>query len=295
VKDGCKYDVVLAILQQSLDLHSEHKILSAFAWSLIKGSVYIEASSPLAVINVLHGISGVMWSQVTIWLSLVSLEDCIPLLEMADVPSLIRAGSWVKIQWRGTYCRDAAIVLEVKEHTVVVTLVSRIHLILKHKCGWHGCPEPGLFNLQLVTDLFGSKLLTQIDSGWKFKDKIYKRGLMVKEYSLYDVTDQGVVISPSTIRVFQQSQYTQIVEILNVMSARLEVDDRVHIVTGTFRGLVRHVVDVHEDKTIRFSYDNLPSYGIVTVSYWEVQRIFQLGDHYYGLSTRAYKLRILRR
>jgi transcription elongation factor len=38
-------------------------------------------------------------------------------------------------------------------------------------------------------------------------------------------------------------------------------------------------VDVHKDKTIRFSCDNLPSYGIVMVSYWEVQRIFQLGDH----------------
>jgi transcription elongation factor len=82
-----------------------------------------------------------------------------------------------------------------------------------------------------------------------------------------------------TIRVFQQSQYTQIVEILNAMSARLEVDNRVHIVAGTFRGLVRHVVDMHEDKTIRFSCDNLLSYGIVMVSCWEVQRIFQLGDH----------------
>jgi hypothetical protein len=108
---------------------------------------------------------------------------------MADVPSLIRASLWVKIQWRGTYCRDAAIVLEVKEHTVVVTLVPRIHLVLKCKCGWHGCPEPSLFNPQLVTDLFGSESLTQIDSGWKFKDEIYKGGLTVKEYSLHDVTD----------------------------------------------------------------------------------------------------------
>jgi hypothetical protein len=181
VKDGCEYNIVLAILQQSLDLHSEHKILSTFARSSI--------TLPLAVVNVLHGISGVMWSQGTIRLSLISLEDHIPLLEMADVPSLIRAGSWVKIRWRGTYCRDAAIVLEVKEHTVVVALVPRIRLVLKHKCGWHGRPEPGLFNLQLVTDLFGSESLTQIDSGWKFKDKIYKGGLMVKEYSLHDVTD----------------------------------------------------------------------------------------------------------
>jgi hypothetical protein len=185
---------------------------------------------PLAVVNILHGISGVIWSQGTIQLSLISLEDRIPLLEMADVLSLIRAGLWVKIRQRGIYCRDAAIVLEVKEHTVVVTLVPRICLVLKRKHGWHGCPEPGLFNLQLVTDLFGSELLTQIDSGWKFKDEIYKGGLMVKEYSLHDVTDQGVVISPSTIRVFQQSQYTQIVEILNMMSVRLEVDDRVRIV-----------------------------------------------------------------
>jgi Early transcription elongation factor of RNA pol II, NGN section len=80
VKDGCKYDIVLAILQQSLGLHLEHKILSTFAWSSIKGLVYVEASSPLAVINVLHGISGVMWLQGTIQLSLISLEDHIPLL-----------------------------------------------------------------------------------------------------------------------------------------------------------------------------------------------------------------------
>jgi Early transcription elongation factor of RNA pol II, NGN section len=135
VKDSCEYNVVLAILQQSLDLHSKHKILSTFAWSSIKGSVYVEASSPLAVVNVLHGISRVMWSQGTIRLSLVSLEGRIPLLEMADMPSLIRAGSWVKIWRRGTYCRDAAIVLEVKEHTVVVALVPRICLVLKRKCG----------------------------------------------------------------------------------------------------------------------------------------------------------------
>jgi Early transcription elongation factor of RNA pol II, NGN section len=97
VKDGCEYDIVLVILQQSLDLHSEHKILSTFAWSLIKGSVYVEASSPLAVVNILHGISRVIWSQGTIQLSLISLEDHIPLLEIADVLSLIRAGLWVKI------------------------------------------------------------------------------------------------------------------------------------------------------------------------------------------------------
>jgi ribosomal protein L24 len=279
VKDGCEYDVVLAILQRSLDLHPEQKILSAFARSSIKGSVYVEALSPLAVVKVLHGISGVMWSQGTIRLSLVSLEDRISLLEMADVPSLIRAGSWVKIRRGGTYCRDAAIVLEVKEQTVVVALVPRIRLVLKRKRGRHGRPEPGLFNPQLVTDLFGSESLTQIDSGWKFKDEIYKGGLTVKEYSLRDVTDQGVVISPSTISLFQRSQYTQIVEVLNAMSARLEVDDKVHIVAGTFRGLVGRVVDVHEDKTISFTCDNLSSYGIVTVYCWEVQRIFQLGDH----------------
>jgi ribosomal protein L24 len=127
--------------------------------------------------------------------------------------------------------------------------------------------------------LFGSESFTQIDSGWKFKDEIYKGGLTVKEYSLRDVTDQGVVISPLTIRVFQQSKYTQIVEILTAMSARLEVHDRVCIVAGTFRGLVKRVVDVHKDETIRFSCDNLLLYGIVTVSCWEVQRIFQLGDH----------------
>jgi ribosomal protein L24 len=169
--------------------------------------------------------------------------------------------------------------LEVKEHTVVVALVPRIRLVLKHKCGQHGHPEPGLFNPQLVTDLFGSESLTQIDSGWKFKDEIYKGGLMVKEYSLRDVTNQGVVISASIISLFQQSQYTQIVKILNAMSARLEVDDRVRIVAGTFRGLVGHVIDVHEDKTISFSYNSLPSHSIATVSYWEVHRIFQLGDH----------------
>jgi hypothetical protein len=105
----------------------------------------------------------------------------------------------------GTYCRDAAIVLEVKEHTVVVTLVPKICLVLKCKCGWHGHLEPGLFNLQLITDLFGSESLTQIDSGQKFKDEIYKGGLMVKEYSLCDITNQGVVISASIISLFQQS------------------------------------------------------------------------------------------
>jgi ribosomal protein L24 len=96
---------------------------------------------------------------------------------------------------------------------------------------------------------------------------------------LHDVTDQGVVISTSIISLFQQSQYTQIVEILNVISARLGVGNRVQIVTGTFRGLVGHVIDVYEDKTISFSCNSLPSHGIVMVSYWEVQRIFQPGDH----------------
>jgi Early transcription elongation factor of RNA pol II, NGN section len=101
VKDGCKYDIVLVILQQLLDLHPEQKILSTFVQSSIKGSVYVKASLPLAVVKVLHGISGVMWLQGTIRLILVSLEDHIPLLEMADVPSLIRAGSWVKVLWGG--------------------------------------------------------------------------------------------------------------------------------------------------------------------------------------------------
>jgi hypothetical protein len=51
------------------------------------------------------------------------------------------------------------------------------------------------------------------------------------------------------------------------MSARLEVHNRVCIVTRIFRGLVGHVIDVHKDKTISFSCDSLPSHGIVTVSY----------------------------
>jgi Early transcription elongation factor of RNA pol II, NGN section len=142
-------DVVMAIMQKSLRPGWESSILLAFTWGLIKGSVYVEAPSPLAVSKALHGISTVLKLHGSLQIQLVSHNDCINLLQMATISTSIRFGTWVQIKGRGLYHNDPALILEVDNNLSIVTLVlvPWLSLDCKHKHGRREHPQPGLFNL----------------------------------------------------------------------------------------------------------------------------------------------------
>ena len=89
----------------------------------------------------------------------------------------------------------------------------------------------------------------------------------------------GVQLNPVAIELFRWSQHPYILQVLYNTSSEIRTDDRVHAIAGQFRGLEGCVIEIQEDRTLQFVCENLPSMGVLTVSVWEVQKCFLLGDY----------------
>src|SRR5882672_5610623 len=99
-------------MEKALCMEAKFVILSACAHKMIKGSIYIEAPSPLAILEGLRGIRGVLRFGSSVQVDLVSLDNRVHLLQMDVLPSTIKTGSWVQVKGWGLYRQNLGLVIE---------------------------------------------------------------------------------------------------------------------------------------------------------------------------------------
>jgi transcription elongation factor SPT5 len=281
IQDGSEQDIVFGIWEKSLIPTSNWEIASAFTRDSIKGSIYVEAPSSLAIANVIRGLSAVRNSNGKVLMELVPLEERTALLEMEKVPSTVRVGSWVEVKGRSIYGGDTALVREVTEEPepiATILLVPRIPLDRKRKRG-SPRPAPALFVHKQVEDAFGSDSLWQVDDYWRFNGARYMHGLLERKYPLRRLADVAVSLDATALEHFRQSSHPDIVDALGLLSAKLSIDDRVRVVLGQYKGVIGRIVAIEDNNLIDVQAENLPTLGRITVPVCEVHRKLVTGDY----------------
>jgi transcription elongation factor SPT5 len=281
IQDGSEQDTVFAIWEKSLIAARTCEIVSAFTRDSIKGSIYVEAPSSLAIANVIRGLSGVRNSRGKVLMELVPLEERTALLEMEKVLSMVRVGSWVEVKGRSIYGGDTALVQNVTEDdepTATILLVPRIPLDRKRK---RGSPRPalGLFDRMQIEDAFGIESLARVDDYWRFKGASYMHGLLERTYPLRRLADVAVSLDAAAMEHFRQSSHPDVVEALGLLSAKLSMDDRVRVVLGQYKGVIGRIVAIEDKNLIVVQAENLPTLGRITVPVCEVHRRLITGDY----------------
>jgi transcription elongation factor SPT5 len=267
-------------------------ILSAFTRDNIRGSIYIEASTLDMVHRALKGIGGVIHSRSgAASIQHIPDEDHIPLLTMEAFLTSITTGSWVRIKKRGRHVRDLAFVSEIDKNrfSTIVLLPPRICFNRKRK--WPGRVEANLFDADAVKQRFGSKSLRQLNGRWIFRKTIHVSGLCEDEYSLLDLTGEGVNPTDSELDLFRRSRHPLILECLEARLCELHVGDRASVILGTYYRLKGRITTIHENSIVSIQvYDFMLELDTVDVHISEINKYFTHGDLvgvHYGLHRGA--------
>jgi ribosomal protein L24 len=237
-------------------------ILSVFARDTIHGSVYVEATTFDDVKSVLREVGGSMILQSHHHrprMDLVPLDERVPLLDMGRMTGMdISILSWVRLKCRGKYRNDLGLVLEFNPLDLMVTVyvVPRIDMsdrMGKRKRSSEPIPT-ALFNAEAVRCAYGADSVEKLNQVFRFKKDIYKNGLLEKEVHLTKLSCTDIHPTQYELDTFRLSEDEQVIQALNAAAVSLNIGDRVQAVTGTFRGLTGHVVDIHEDCTVLFEH-----------------------------------------
>jgi hypothetical protein len=125
-----------------------------------------------------------------------------------------------------------------------------------------------------MSSTFGSQSLSYVGhTVWKFRGTEHTYGLVERMYSLRYPREIDPIINAGDIGLFRRGTHHEVLEALNMVSAKIQVDDRTRVVSGTYRMLRGRVVEIGKGDTIHFQCENVPSAESV-----EVERIFDLGD-----------------
>lgn len=257
------------------------QIASAFTRDSIKGSIYVEAPSPLAVAEAVQGLSGILMHKGAVRLDLVALEDRIPLLESRAVPCSMKPGSWVQIKARGLYRGDVGIIRSLSDDMMeaFVLLIPRIRLDRKRKRG-SSRPAQGLFDPKLISDVFGPSSLQETEPLiYKFRGDTYATDLLLADFPLWKLSDVGVHIPPSTVELLQHSKHPYAPNILECLLQKPEVGEKVTVIAGEYQSVLGRILAINNDDTIDMASENIPSYGTLTLPLWEVRKVVDLGSY----------------
>jgi len=125
-----------------------------------------------------------------------------------------------------------------------------------------------------------------------FKNNIYKNGLLEKDVHLSNLSHNNIHMTQYELYSFRQSGDEQVIEALNAAVIPLQIGDTVQAITGTFRGLSGHIVDIREDNTLVFQSKTdshcqsgeqdstrTPTANRFQVRLPEVRKKFELGDY----------------
>ncbi len=253
LQEGAERDILFAIFQRGAVSESGTGVLSAFAWDEIKGAVYVEATSPVAVHTILQGIGRVIHSSAGPCIDLVPLDERMPLLKLA-VSTPIQKMSWVRIKRGGKYRNHLAFVksIDLRLWTAHVLLAPGAWLGGKRKKKRFVLVEDANANTQLLE----------------------------QEFSLEDLSDSSVNATQSELDSFTRCDDELVLRALSAGVVTLKWGDKIRVLKGSLQGLEGMITDIH-DHTLTFAPLTMSTAtpSSIETSTFDVCKKFELGDY----------------
>jgi transcription elongation factor len=138
-----------------------------------------------------------------------------------------------------------------------------------------------------VKQRFGSKLLQQLNDRLIFWKNIHVSSLCEDEYSLLDLTGEGMNPTDSELNLFRQSQHPLILKCLEACLCKLHIGDRALVIAGTYYGLKGQITAMDKNSIVTIQVYNFTlELDTVDVHISEINKYFTRGDLvrvHYGL------------
>jgi transcription elongation factor len=150
--------------------------------------------------------------------------------------------------------------------------------------------EPAaLFDVEQVKFVYGADSVEKWNQVYCFKKDIYKNSLLEKDVHPTDLSYSNVLRATTQpeLDIFRRSGDELVIKALDAGVVPLQIGDRIQVITGTFRGLAGHLVDIHNNNTVDVESDidvmETTSRGALRrhfqVCSSEVRKKFGLGDY----------------
>ena len=257
--------------------------LSAFARHSVPGRIFVEADTSQQVIQAASGISELMPTK----MRLVPGEKMTEVLSMASRPRP-KAQGWVRLLGNTKKLRrykgNLALVVDVSNSSLVqLYLIPRVQYN-DDKGLSHSRPSPQLFNAEDARLSLGDQCIRkkrgQGSSLIFQKNEFTSQGYLVLSQQEWHICEEGEALpTPQELDGFSGCSAllpsTVIETRKRIESSKVEINDRVKVLRGPFRGLLGKVVSLTGDEV----EVHLPSQDLLErVRVWELAREFRVGD-----------------
>jgi len=156
---------------------------------------------------------------------------------------------------------------------------------MDHKCKCSSeCMPARLFYVEQGKVTYSGNSVEKRNQVYVFKGNFFKNGLMEKAVHPINLSHRNVAVTQSELDFFQRSGDERVIKALDAGVTPLQIGDRIQAITGTFRGLIGHVIDIHDDHTVTFQSVDHHEKGTSEKTRFpicssEVRKKFELGDH----------------
>jgi len=276
-----KEEVAVFHLMQKALLHDSFPCFSAFARHTVPGRIFVEAYTSQQLIAATSGIPELIPTK----MRLVPDEKMLEVLSMAPSPRP-KAQGWVRLLGNTKKLRpykgDLALVVDVSKNSLLqLWLIPRIHY--NNDEAAHSRPSPQLFNAEGARLSLGDKCVRKKGKGNSVifrKNEFSSQGYLVLSRQELLICEEGEALpTPQELAAFQGcealSPSTVVESRRRIESTKVEINDRVKVLRGPFRGLLGRVTGLTGDEV----EVHLPSQDLIEhVRVWEVAREFRVGD-----------------
>ena len=267
-------------MQKALLHNNSFTCLSAFARHTVPGRIFVEADTSQHVIAAASGILELIPTK----LRLVSDEKMTEILSMTSSPRP-KAQGWVRLLGNTKklhrYKGDLALVVDVSNNCLLqLWLIPRIQY---DDDDTYSRPAPQLFNVEGVKSSLGDQCVRKTRRGSSVifqKNEFTSQGYLVLSRQELHICEEGEALpTPQELVNFSGCEAllpsTLIETRRRIESSKVEIDDRIKVLRGPFRGLLGKVTGLAGEEVDVY----LPSQDLnERVRVWELAREFGVGD-----------------
>jgi ribosomal protein L24 len=269
---GLEDEAVFSLFERA----TQHQIRSAFTRDSIRGAIYVECNLDTDMISLLKLTPGIIQKQSGVVRQLIDPSDWVKLLKLKDPFSVVKEGQWVRVH-KGVYKGDPGFIMRVDAWGAKVLVIPRLKTptpqadtSLKRKRTAIR-PEPRLFDPTTFESMFQCKPKLQYDGSYTSRGRIFHHGLLQLNLDLHSISPNFAGVPGRILELFSSHPDVSRSEFPRPDEWIFEEGERV-IVSSEKEGKIAAVESTHLD------VDLATNEGIVAVSWYNVRKVFSVGD-----------------
>lgn len=294
---------MIARILDILGTRLEIEVFSVFSVPTCPGNLYLEASSPAAILSLLSLLPA-WWTRQRGNHTLVPLDDRVPILTLPPEET-IEVGAWLRVR-RGLFKGDLACFYgldnNVEDHIIAWVIPRVLPKKQKNILSVHSISRPvaELFDLDRARARFGQKRIKLLpEGGFECGKLIFRSGLLrlTRPRSHFDtqsvkpsIAEMRQFISASSwlkahstrfqgSSIFSAPKNSTHLEALLQRNSRLRRGDNVIIVDGEQRGVTGQILSIENDSAFLCpGHDELNELTKMTVRLVSIRPYYRIGD-----------------